>query len=138
MMHVLGTVLADTTTTNTGASAGTTLIGLAIAVLVIAGLWRVFQKAGQPGWAAIIPIYNYIVLLRVAGKPWWWFILLLIPIVNIVIFCIVMYNVAVNFGKGMGFTIGLILLSFIFIPILGFGSAQYMGSSSQGGQTRYA
>ncbi len=71
-------------------------------------------------------------------RPWWCILLLLIPIVNIVIACVVWYNVAVNFGKGMGFAIGLILLSFIFIPILGFGAAQYIGSSGQGGQARYA
>jgi hypothetical protein len=101
------------------------LLYLAIVVLMIASLWIVFQKAGKPGWACIIPIYNAIVLLQIIGKPWWWLLLCLIPIVNI-IFAIWMINlVSVVFGKGVGFTFGLILLPFIFYPILAFGDATY-------------
>lgn len=87
----------------------------------------VFTKARQPGWAAIIPFYNYWVMLKVAGRPGWWLILLFIPLVNIVIGIIVVSDLAKSFGKGVGFTVGLILLSFVFFPILGFGSAQYRG-----------
>ena len=99
------------------------LIQLAIAVVVIVGLWKVFTKAGKPGWAAIIPIYNMIVLLEIVGRPIWWILLLLIPCVNIVVSAIVFIDLAKSFGKGAGFGIGLWLLGFIFIPILGFGSA---------------
>ena len=105
-------------------------IYLAIVVVIIAGVWKVFVKAGQPGWAAIIPIYNLIVLLQVAGKPLWWFFLFLIPIVNLVMLILVSIAVAEKFGKGAGFGVGLALLGFIFYPILGFGSAQYQGSQS--------
>jgi hypothetical protein len=101
------------------------LIQLGVAILVIAGLWKTFSKAGQPGWAAIIPIYNIIVLLQVAGRPIWWILLFLIPCVNFIFLFIISLDVAKNFGKGAGFGIGLALLGFIFYPILGFGDAKY-------------
>ncbi len=110
-----------------GASALIVLIELAIAILVIAAMWRIFSKAGQPGWAAIIPIYNAYVLLKVAGRPGWWLLLCLIPFVNLVVLIVVMVDLAKAFGKGTGFALGLIFLSVIFLPILGFGSAQYVG-----------
>jgi len=100
---------------------------LAIFVLMIASMWVIYTKAGKPGWAAIIPIYNIIVLLDIVGKPWWWLLLMLIPIVNIVIAIIVYHNLSLSFGKGAGFTVGLILLSIIFLPILAFGDAKYVG-----------
>ncbi|MEY4917565.1 MAG: hypothetical protein RL616_1478 [Verrucomicrobiota bacterium] len=105
-----------------------TIIYLAIVIGIIAGFWKVFTKAGKPGWAAIIPIYNLIVLLQVAGKPLWWFILFLIPFVNLIAAVLVGLAVAKNFGKSDLFGIGLGLLGFIFYPILGFGDAQYQGA----------
>lgn len=112
-----------------GAIIGLLVLGieLAIIVAVIAGFWKVFVKAGKPGWAAIIPIYNLIVLLQVAGKPLWWFVLFLIPFVNLVAAVLVGIAVAKNFGKSDAFGIGLGLLAFIFYPILGFSDAQYQG-----------
>ena len=101
------------------------LVWLAIVVLMIVAMWRIFTKAGQPGWAAIIPIYNTIILLRVAGKPWWWLLLMLIPLVNIIVMIMMWAGLAANFGKGTGFVLGLIFLAPIFILILGFGSATY-------------
>jgi hypothetical protein len=98
---------------------------LAFIVLMIASLWKVFVKAGKPGWAAIIPIYNAVVLLDIVGKPIWWIILYLIPLVNIVIIIIVYVALAKCFGKGVGFALGLIFLGIIFFPILGFGSSTY-------------
>jgi hypothetical protein len=97
-------------------------------VLMIASMWRVFAKAGQPGWASIIPIYNWIVWCKIVGRPAWWVLLLLIcfPIFYIIL-CI---DLAKSFGKGGGFAVGLILLSIIFFPILGFGGAQYQGPSA--------
>ena len=103
------------------------LIALAIIIAVIAGIWRVFTKAGKPGWAAIIPIYNLIVLLEIAGKPLWWIILFFIPLANLIAAILVGLGVAKNFGKSDAFGIGLGLLGFIFYPILGFGDAQYQG-----------
>lgn len=99
-----------------------------VAVICIAAIWRIFEKAGKPGWASIIPIYNIIILLEIIGKPWWWLLLLLfIPIANI-IFAIWMTNLlAKSFGKSEGFTVGLLILGFVFYPILGFGNADYKG-----------
>jgi Family of unknown function (DUF5684) len=108
------------------------LIYVAIIVLVIAGFWQVFTKAGEAGWKSIIPIWNIIVLLRIIGRPLWWIILLLIPLVNIVISLIISLDLAKSFGKGNGFGVGLWLLGFIFVPILGFGSATYQGGGPGG------
>jgi len=101
------------------------LLYLGIVVLVIAGVWKVFTKAGQPGWAAIIPIYNIYILTKIAGKPGWWLLLFFIPVVNFVIAILVAIDVAKAFGKGTGFALGLVFLGIIFYPILGFGDAQY-------------
>ena len=106
------------------------LITLAIVVLVLAGMWKVFTKAGEPGWAVIVPIYNLIVLLKIAGKPVWWIILLIIPFVNFIILILVALGVAKAFGKGAGFGIGLAFLGPIFYPILGFGDAKYVGAGA--------
>ena len=113
-----------------GGGAVALVIYLAIIVLVIAGIWKVFTKAGEPGWAAIIPIFNMYILLKIAGRPWWWLLLFIIPLVNIIISAVVSIDVAKSFGKGVLFGVGLWLLSPIFYCILGFGSAQYQGPAS--------
>ena len=102
-----------------------TIIYLAVTVFYLVAMWKVFVKAGQPGWAIIIPFYNLYVLLQIASKPGWWLLLMLIPIVNLVIGIIMYVGVANNFGKGTGFAIGLILLPIIFFPILAFSDARY-------------
>ncbi len=99
---------------------------LAFIVIIVVALWKIFEKAGKPGWAAIIPIYNLFVLLEIVGKPAWWLILFLIPVVNIIIAIIVYHNLSLSFGKGAGTTI----LMFVFgigLLILGFGDAKYIG-----------
>jgi hypothetical protein len=101
------------------------LLPLALTVVVIIGMWKVFEKAGQPGWGCIIPIFNIYCLVKIAGKEWWWLLLYFIPLVNIIISIIVLLSVSQNFGKGVGFAVGLIFLPFIFFPILGFGDATY-------------
>ena len=120
---------------NNGASAAFiviyVIVALAVAIFMLAAMWRLFSKAGQPGWAVFIPIYNTIVLLRVAGKPWWWLFLFLIPIVDFVVAIMVYTGVATNYGKGAGFTLGLIFLPYIFVPILGFGGAVYQGPTAR-------
>ena len=105
------------------------LISIPITVIIIAGVWKTFKKAGKPGWGAIIPIYNAILLLQIAERPIWWILLYLIPIVNFIIGIIVAIDIAKNFGKGTGFGLGLAFFEFIFYPILGFGNAQYQSSS---------
>jgi Family of unknown function (DUF5684) len=101
------------------------LIWFCVLVLSIAGVWATFAKAGEPGWGALIPIYNVIILLRVAGRPLWWMLLLMIPGVNLLIAIVVSIDIAQNFGKHAGFGLGLAFLSFIFYPLLGFGAARY-------------
>jgi hypothetical protein len=107
--------------------------GLLIVFLVIAivGLYRIFEKADEPGWAAIIPIYNYYVILKITGRPWWWLILLLIPIVGTITWFVMLYNLAKAFGKGGLFALGLIVFPAIFLIVLGFGSASYQGYPSR-------
>jgi uncharacterized protein DUF5684 len=114
------------------------IIYIAIIVLEIAALWKVFVKAGQPGWAAIIPIYNLYVLLKVIGRPAWWLLLfvvgVIVPFVGwillLVIGIIIAIDLAKSFAKSSGFAVGLFFLNFIFVPILGFGESQYVGPAA--------
>jgi Family of unknown function (DUF5684) len=108
-----------------GLGIGFTIFWLAIVVLLIASMWKIFVKAGEPGWAAIVPIYNLIVLFKIAGKPAWWVLLMLIPLVNLIVAIIAVLEVARRFGKGVGFGIGMIVLSPIFYPMLAWGDARY-------------
>ncbi|MBK8575424.1 MAG: signal peptidase I [Elusimicrobia bacterium] len=103
----------------------TSLIFLALAVFMLVCVWKVFVKAGKPGWASLIPIYNAYVLLKMAGKPSWWLLFLLIPLVNIVFGFLTMLALSERFGKGVGYALGLIFLPIIFYPILAFGEATY-------------
>jgi len=114
----------------TAGSTTSVVIALAFAVVWIIGMWQVFAKADQPGWAAIIPIYNIYIWCKLVGRPGWWVILLFIPFVNIVIEIILALDLAKSFGKGVGFGIGVWLLPFIFVLILAFGSAKYQGPSA--------
>lgn len=103
------------------------IIYFAIILLVIISQWMIFEKAGKPGWASIIPIYNIVVLLEIVGKPIWWVILFLIPCVGIIVAIIVVFELARVFGRGAGTGLGLLFLPIIFYPILAFGSAKYQG-----------
>jgi hypothetical protein len=110
-----------------GLGIGFILIILAVVIFLIAAMWKIFEKAGQPGWAAIVPIYNMYIMLKIVVKPGWCLILFLIPFVNYV-FIIWTYNMlSKSFGKEEGFTVGLVLLGIVFFPILGFGDAKYLG-----------
>lgn len=101
------------------------LLWLALIAFVIISQWRVFTKAGQPGWAVFIPVYNILIILKVANKPWWWIFLLLIPVANIVFMIIILNRISKSFGKSEGFTVGLVLLGIVFWGILAFDSSQY-------------
>jgi hypothetical protein len=106
------------------------IICIGIAILEIVALWFIFEKAKEPGWAAIIPIYNLLIVIKIAGKPWWWILMALIPIVNLVFYILVLDGLSKSFGKTSSFTVGLFFLRFIFLPILGFGKAIYTGDKS--------
>ncbi len=113
---------------------GPGLIGffIFIAIVYITAQWRIYEKAGQPGWASLIPIYNIIVLLEIIGKPWWWlFLLIFLPGINL-IFAVWMTNLlSKSFGEGVGFTLGLLFLGFVFYPILGFSNREYQGPAGK-------
>jgi hypothetical protein len=117
-------LLQETSTTDTsavpsaaaaGMGIGMMIIWLAVVLLMVISMWKVFTKAGKPGWAAIVPLYNIIVLIQIAGKPLWW----------IIIYPFIVFPLAGKFGKGAGFGLGLLILPFIFWPMLAFGSATY-------------
>jgi hypothetical protein len=102
-----------------------------IFIVVVIGLWKLFVKADEPGWAAIIPIYNYYVILKIVGRPWWWLLLLLIPIVNLIVSIIVAIDLAKSFGKDAAYGVILLwLFSVIGYLILGFGDAEYQGPAA--------
>lgn len=104
----------------------------AIIAVFIAAYWKIFTKAGKPGWAALVPIYNAIVLLEIVGRPVWWIILLFIPFVNVVVGIILVLDLTKSFGKSSAFAVGLILLSPIFILILAFDDSRYQGPAVTG------
>ena len=102
-----------------------------IFIIVVIGLWKLFVKADEPGWAAIIPIYNYYVILKIVGRTWWWLLLLLIPIVNLIVSIIVAIDLAKSFGKDAAYGVILLwLFSVIGYLILGFGDAEYQGPAA--------
>lgn len=98
---------------------------LALTVVIFAGFWKMFEKAGEPGWAGIIPVYNLYILVKISGNAWWWFILLFIPVVNFFATLKISIDVAGKFNRGVLFGLGLMFVSFIFYPLLGFGDYQY-------------
>lgn len=128
--------LFSQTTTGGEADGGSVLVFflfiLAVAAVAVAGVWKTFQKAGHPGWAAIVPVYNTYILLKIADKPAWWLLMYFIPFVNIIISILVCVDVAKAFGKSDVFgVVGLWLFSVVGYWILGFGDAQYQGSAAQ-------
>lgn len=119
-----------TTTTSSGSGFNpvVTLLYLVFIVALVAAMWKIFEKAGEKGWKALIPFYNTWVLFEIAGKPGWWIVLCLIPLVNIYISVVLSLELAKRFGKSTAFAIfGLFLFSAIGYLILGFGDAKYDG-----------
>ena len=117
-----------------GGVAGLIVLYVILYVVYVAALWRVLTKAGQPGWAAIIPIYNWYIVLKIVGRPGWWLLLYLIPIVNVVVHIVVLVDLSHSFGLSGWFAVGLLLLGIIFVPILGFGDSRYLGPAAGRGQ----
>lgn len=103
------------------------LIWLALTVLLIVAQWRIFSKAGQPGWASLIPIYNMVKWLQITGRSGWWVLAFCVPLLNIFVAIRLVFNLAAAFGRGVGFGFGLLLLSPIFLCILAFGHSHYVG-----------
>jgi hypothetical protein len=114
------------------------LISLLVSIVAIAGLWKCFTKAGQPGWAAIIPIYNFYVIGEISGRGGAFGIMTALAYavcapVGLILAIMLMIDFAKAYDQSAGFGVGLALLGFIFFPILGFGSAEYVGGSGGGG-----
>ena len=101
------------------------IIYFAVIILMIASQWKVYQKAGQPGWACLVPFYNIIILLQIIEKPIWWLLMMFIPFVNIYFAVVISIELAKKFNKETGFGIGLVFLPFVFYPMLAFGDATY-------------
>ena len=118
-----------------GSSSGNVWVWIVVAIagylIGALPLMGVFLKAGEPGIAAFIPIWNALVLLKIVGRPWWWLILYIIPIVGLIVAIVVLYDLAKSFGHGVGFTIGLVLLSWIFLLILWLGRSRYLGPGGE-------
>jgi hypothetical protein len=123
--------LALDTSANSSSGLILTVVYLAVLVLMIAAQWVVFSKAGKPGWAAIIPFYNILVELEIVGRPWWWLLLIVfVPIVNVVLAVMLINDLSKSFGHGVGYTLGLLFLPFIFLPMLAFGGSTYVGPAA--------
>jgi hypothetical protein len=136
MLQTLAQVTTAEPAYNGGAGMGVFLAAyIALIVLLLASMWKIFTKAGKPGWASLVPIYNGIVLLEIVGRPIWWILLMLIPFVNIVVTIIVLVDLAKAFGKGTGFALLMMFLPFIGYPILAFTDTQYKGVASAAGGT---
>ena len=121
-------VVTDYNTTDAadaGMGVGFLLVAVAAAIIMIASMWRIFTKAGRPGWAAIVPVYNTLQLIWTSGKPWWWVILMFIPLINVIALIVIYYNLARAFGKGVGYTLLFLFLPIIGFPMLAWGSATY-------------
>ena len=96
-------------------------------------MWKMYRKANKPGWAAIVPVYNYVVLLEIVGRPIWWILLTFVPLVNIYVAIVVALDLAKSFGKSIGFGVANFLVPFITYPILAFSkNARYVGPAAEG------
>ena len=103
----------------------TALLLIGVLILILTSFWKIFAKAGRPGWLSLIPVVNLYNLIQIAGRPGWWILLFLIPVVNFVVAIVVTINIANKFGKSTLFGVGMIFLPIIFYPLLAFSDATY-------------
>lgn len=130
--------IAAATTVFAGALMVYAIIVLAIAIVQIIAMWKIFTKAGEKGWKAIIPIYNAVILFKISGlSPWLILVYLavIIPFVGwiagIALTAVLCYKLAKSFGKDAGWAVGLYFLAPIFYMILGFGKSEYVGPAGE-------
>ncbi|NAZ80834.1 signal peptidase I [Kineococcus sp. R8] len=114
------------------------LIGYLLATIPLYGVLKKAAHPDVPAWGAFVPVYNTYCLLKVVGRPWWFLLLLLVPLVNIVVLVVVYHDLSRSFGHGAGFTVGLVLLSFVFLFVLWLGSSRYLGPAAAPATPRYA
>lgn len=103
------------------------LIVMAVSILMIIAMWRIFTKAGKPGWASLVPIYNMVVMMQIVGRPEWQVVLMFLPFAHIYISIVLPLDLAKSFGKTTGFGVLMIFFPAIMNPILAFGSSRYVG-----------
>ena len=114
------------------------IISLALVILLLVSYWRMFQKAGQPGWKAIVPLYNGYTLTSLVFSSGWFFLLAIVPIANIVFYCMLCTRLAKAYGKGTGFGVLTIFFPYVCFPILAFSSTSfYTGNPALGGGYGY-
>jgi hypothetical protein len=120
------------TSDNAGALSGFAalwFIWLLYVVILIIGIWKMFEKAGEPGWKSIVPVYNTYTLLRISGRNGWWFLGLFIPLVNLFVLIRLALDLAKHYGKSTVFAVfGLMIFTAIGYLMLGFGDAKYVGT----------
>jgi hypothetical protein len=100
-----------------------------LTLLFVASYWKIFAKAGQPGWASIIPFYNFYVMNKIGGRGPLFLLGLLVPFVNVAVFVMIVHGVSKAFGKGALYTLGIFLAAPVFVPLLAFGAAEYRGGA---------
>lgn len=104
------------------------LIGLIVAIVFIVSLWKLFEKAGQAGWKAIVPVYNLVIMCRIVGMNPWFVLLAIVPVINYIFVIFLWYFWAKSYGKDIVYTVGLIFLSIIFLPMMAFDkNTKYIG-----------
>jgi hypothetical protein len=133
-MHLDPSVLFLLQPGESGAAAGGiagSLIGLVFAVIAVAAYWRMFTKAGVPGWRCLVPVWNVITILSIVGKPWWWIFLMLVPLLNVIILVIVALDLGKSFGKSTLFSVLLLILFPIGWLIIGFDRSEYVGPGGE-------
>jgi hypothetical protein len=107
------------------------IVGAVLGLILLIAIWKIFTKAGRPGWHAIIPILNTYQLIKIGSQPGWFVILMFIPVVNLIIYIITALGIAKNFAKSGAFGLfGLVVFSFIGFPVLGFGSSKFVGAQA--------
>ncbi|MBQ2153193.1 MAG: hypothetical protein II440_07070, partial [Clostridia bacterium] len=121
------------TQTSSGSSAFSNFMSIALAIILVVSYWKMFQKAGEEGWKAIVPLYNSYTLTSLVFNSGWYFLLLFVPIGNIIFYVMMVFRLAKAYGRGTGFGFGLLFLPYVFFPILGFDSkSQYLGNPAYG------
>jgi hypothetical protein len=101
------------------------LVCVVVLLVLLGAMWKIFTKAGKPGWACLIPIYNYFMYCEITGRPTWWIVLYLIGIGGLIL----PFDLAKCFGKSTGFAVGMLLFPYVFYPMLGYGDARYLGQA---------
>lgn len=107
------------------------LVMLAVGIFMAIAMWRIFTKAGKPGWASLVPIYNMVVMMQIVGRPEWQVVLMFLPFAHIYISIVLPLDLAKSFGKTAGFGVLMLFFPAIMYPILAFGSSRYVGPAAQ-------